>query len=105
MPHRPAWYTYNIALDHLWAGDLAAAQESQRNPIFGGNRRTRSPTRSWQPSTAFQGRADHAARVVSGLREKHPALGFAQFLPSQRYKQRERLERVAGVLKRVGLPD
>ena len=104
MPHRPAWYTYNIALDHLWAGDLAAAQESAESDLRRESE-DRSPTRSWQPSTAFQGRADHAARVVSGLREKHPALGFAQFLPSQRYKQRERLERVAGVLKRVGLPD
>ena len=31
-------------------------------------------------------------------------MDFAQFLPSQRFKHRESLVTVAGVLERVGLP-
>lgn len=103
-PHYPMWYIYNLALGHLWAGDLGSAQEAAELHLV---REPDDPYSYTNLATIYglQDRFDDAARVVSNLRERFPTFGIGQFLPSQRYKERERLERVVGVLRRAGLPD
>ena len=103
-PHYPMWYMYNLAVGHLWAGDLASAQEWAELHL---EREPDDPFSYTNLATVygFRDRLDDAARVVARLRERHPAFDLAQFLPSQRYKERGRLDRVVGVLRRAGLPE
>ena len=103
-PHYPMWCLYNLALGHLWAGDLASAQDAAERHL---EREPDDPYSYTILATVygFQDRLDDAAFVVRRMRERLPTFDLAQFLPSQRYKERERLERVEGVLRRAGLPD
>jgi adenylate cyclase len=103
-PYHPAWYTYHFALANLWTGDLAAAQQAAEayrevepdDPFGYTNLAT---------VYAFQQREDDAAGMISELRKRFPAFGTADIILSKRYKEREKLDRVVGVLRRAGLPD
>lgn len=102
-PHYPAWYTYNMTLAHLWAGDLASAEAAADAYL---EREPDEPFSYTNLATVygFQGRREDAALVISRLRARVPGFGFAQFLPSQRYKERARLDRIADVMRQAGLP-
>jgi adenylate cyclase len=103
-PHYPAWYTYNFALANLWLGKLAAAQEAAEAYL---RLEPNDPFAHTNLATVygFQQRAEDAARTVSELREKFPEFGIEEIILSQRYKERDRLDRVVEVLRNAGLPD
>jgi len=102
-PLYPAWYTYQFATASLWNGDLAGSQAAaeaylaeEPNDPFG--------YVLLAIVHGFRGRADEAARIVGQLKERFPEFGIAVVVLSQRYKDRERLDRVVNVLRDAGLP-
>ena len=102
-PHHPAWYTYHFALANSWAGDLAAAEESAEAY------RQQEPDDPFGYTNlaivyGFQQREDDAAGLMSELRNRFPAFGTGDIILSNRYKNREQLDRIVGVLRRAGLP-
>jgi TolB-like protein/Tfp pilus assembly protein PilF len=103
-PHYPSWYTYNLALAQLWAGDLHSAQEAAELYL---RQEPDEPYAYTNLATVygFQGRGEDAARVVSSLRKRFAAVRIDQITLSQRYREREKLERVVGILRQAGLPD
>lgn len=103
-PHYPTWYTYQLALASLWKGDLASSQTEAEAYLA---QEPDDPFAYMMLATvhSFRDQPDEAARLVGQLREKFPEFGLSVVALSQRYKDRERLERVLGVLRRAGLPD
>jgi tetratricopeptide (TPR) repeat protein len=103
-PHHPAWYTYNLALANLWIGNFAAAREAAEIYM---RQEPDDPYSYTNLATVygFLEQRDDATRIISDLRDKFPAFGMREVFLSQRYKERERLERVTGVLSQAGLPD
>jgi adenylate cyclase len=103
-PHYPAWYLYQYALAHLWTGDLAAAREAAEVDI---KLEPDDPYSYFALASvyAFQEREDDAARVVSELRKRFPAFGVRDLLLSERYKERDKLDRIIDALRQAGLPE
>ena len=102
-PYHPAWYTYQFALANLWTGDLAAAQAAAEAHL---EQEPDDPYSYIMLATVygFQHREEDAVRTISELRNKFPAFGMGDIILSQRYKEREKLDRVVEVLRRAGLP-
>lgn len=103
-PHYPTWYTYNLATANLWLGNFAAAQAAAETYI---RREPDEPYAYMNLATiyGFQGREADAARLVQQLKEKFPAFTIKDVILSQRYKERERLDRIVNVLRAAGLPE
>ena len=103
-PYYPAWYTYNFALANLWSGSLATAQEAAEAHL---KQEPDEPYSYLILATVygFQQREDDAVRTISELKKRFPAFGIKEIMLSQRYKEREKLDRVVEVLRRAGLPD
>jgi TolB-like protein len=103
-PHHPSWYTYHFALANAWAGDPAAARDAGEAYL------RQEPDDPFGLTNlaivyAFQQREDDAAALMSELRKRFPAFGVGDIILSNRYKEREKLDRVIGVLRRAGLPN
>lgn len=84
-------------------GNLAAAQEAAETYL---QQEPDEPYAYMNLATiyGFQEREDDAARAVLRLREKFPVFGMKDVILSQRYKEREKLDRVIEVLRRADLP-
>ena len=93
-----------FALANLWMGNFAAAQEAAEADL---QRDGGGPL--WYALMAtiagFQERDDDAVRMVSELRTRFPTFGIKDVILSERYKEREKLERMLEVLRRAGLPE
>jgi adenylate cyclase len=103
-PHYPAWYTYNLALANLWMGNVAQALDAARTYL----RQEPEDVYAYMNLATVCGfdQQDHeAAQVISTSREKFPYFTLAHVALSQRYREREKLDRVMAVLRRAGLPD
>jgi Flp pilus assembly protein TadD len=103
-PHHPAWITYHFGLANLWAGDLAAAEAAAHAYL------QQEPDDPFALTNlaivyGFQQREDDAAELISKLKNKFPAFGMGDIILSNRYKEREKLDRVVDILRRAGLPD
>ncbi len=103
-PYYPNWYTYNLATAYLWAGDYAAAQGAAKAHL---EREPDDPYSYANVATifAFQGRDHDAVRTISELKSRFPAFGVQDIILSQRYKERDRLDRIVEALRKAGLPD
>jgi TolB-like protein/Tfp pilus assembly protein PilF len=103
-PHPPNWYIESFAMAHLWIGDLAAAQEAAEE-----NFRLEPDDQDAHMILAtvygFQRREDDAIRIISELKKKFPAYGLRNITLSERYLEREKLDKVIAVLRRAGLPE
>ncbi len=102
-PHYPTWLSYNLAKANLWMGNFVVAQEAAETYL---QQQPDEPYAYVLVATinGLQQREEEATRVVAQLREKFPAFGIKNIILSQRYKEREKLDRVIGVLRRAGLP-
>lgn len=103
-PYCPTWYTYQFALANLWNGNLATAQEAAEMYL------QQEPDESYSylilaTVYGFQQREDDAVRTISELKKRFPAFDIKELMLSQRYKERDKLDRVVEVLRRAGLPD
>jgi len=103
-PHYPAWYLYQYALANLWTGDLAAAEAAAEADL---KLEPDDPYSYFALATvyAFQGREEDAARRVGEIRRRFPAFGVTDLLLSERYKEREKLDRVVDAMRHAGLPE
>ena len=103
-PHPPNWYIESFAMAHLWIGDLATAQEAAEE-----NFRLEPDDEDAHMILAtvygFQRRENDASRIVSELRNKFPAYSLRNIAHSERYLEREKLDKVVTVLRRAGLPE
>jgi adenylate cyclase len=103
-PHPPHWYIESFAMANLWAGDLATAQEAAEE-----NFRLEPDDQDAHQILATvygcQGNESEAARIVSGLKTKHPGYTLRNIALSERYVEREKLHKVVAVLRRAGLPE
>lgn len=101
-PYHPSWYTYHFALANLWTGDLLTAQQAAEAY------RAAEPDDPFGYTNlaivyAFQQREDDAAFLITELRKRFPAFNIADIILAKRYKEREKLDRIVGVLRGVGL--
>jgi len=103
-PHPPNWYIESFAMAHLWIGDLATAQEAAEE-----NFRLEPDDEDAHMILAtvygFQRREDDAVRIVSELKKKFPAYSLRNIARSERYLEREKLDKVVAILRRAGLPE
>jgi TolB-like protein/cytochrome c-type biogenesis protein CcmH/NrfG len=103
-PRPPAWYLESYGLAHLWFGDYATAQNAfaEQLQIYPDD-----ADALMHAATAygFQGRMDDARRVVSTLRTKQPTYCLKVVMRTERYKEREQIEKVIAILRDAGLPE
>jgi TolB-like protein/two-component SAPR family response regulator/lipoprotein NlpI len=101
-PHYPAWYTYHFATANLWMGNFVAAQEAAETYM---RREPDEPYAYMNLATVygFQGREADASATVAQLRDKFPAFGIKNVILAERYKERDKLDRIVNVLKRAGM--
>jgi adenylate cyclase len=103
-PHPPHWYFESFAMAHLWIGDLATAREAAEE-----NFRLEPEDQDAHQILAtvygFQGNESEAARIVSGLKTKHPGYSLRNIALSEQYLERGKLDKVIAVLCRAGLPE
>jgi adenylate cyclase len=103
-PHYPAWYTYNLALANLWMGNLPQAIDAARTYL----RQEPEDVYAYMNLAivcGFDRRDDEASELVSTVREKFPYFTLANVALSQRYREREKFDRVINVLRKAGLPE
>ena len=103
-PYRESWVTYYLTLSHLWMGNLAAALESAERYL------QQEPDEPYgfmylAVVYGFQEQDGKAAATVAQLKEKFPAFGIKNVILSERYKEREKLDRIVNVLRAAGLPE
>jgi TolB-like protein len=101
-PHRESWLTYYFTLANLWMGNFAAALESAELYL---QQQPDEPYGFMYLAVVygFQEQDGKAAATVAQLREKFPAFGIKNVILSERYKEREKLDRIVNVLKRAGM--
>lgn len=103
-PHPPNWYIELFAMAHLWGGDLVTAQKAAEE-----NFRLEPDDEDAHMILAtvygFQLREDDAFRIVTELKKKFPAYSLRNIALSERYLEREKLDKVVAVLRRAGLPE
>jgi TolB-like protein len=102
-PHYPPWLTYNLAIAHLWTGRLDAAEQAAETY------RQQEPEDPFAYAIlatvyAFQQRDGEASSAIAQLRDKFPEFRLDNVLLSNRYRDREKLDRVARALRTAGLP-
>lgn len=103
-PHVPAWCTYHFATANLWSGNFPVAQEVAETYL---RQEPDDPYGYMNLATiySFQGLEAKASATVAQLKDKFPAFGIKNVTLAEPYKEREKLDRVIGVLRRAGLPD
>jgi adenylate cyclase len=103
-PYYPSWYNNQFALANLWSGNLATAQEAAEAYL---EQEPNDADAYMNLATVygFQQRDADVVRMISELRNRFPAFGIADIVLSQRYKEREKLDRVVEIVRRAGLPD
>ena len=103
-PHRESWLTYYFTLANLWMGNFAAALESAELYLH------QEPDEPYglmylTAVYGFQEQHGKAAATVAKLREKFPAFGIKNIILSERYREREKLDRILSILRTAGLPE
>ena len=103
-PHYPAWYTYYVALAHLWLGDFAAAIEAIEIYRRG---EPDDPLGVIVLATihSFAGRKEQAREAIRVVRERFSQIAIADLALSQCYRDPAQLERVLGAMREAGLPE
>jgi tetratricopeptide (TPR) repeat protein len=101
-PYRESWVTYYLTLSHLWMGNFASALESAELYL---QQEPEEPYGFMYLTVVygFQEQDGKAAATVAQLKEKFPAFGIKNVILSERYKEREKLDRIVNVLKRAGM--
>ncbi len=103
-PHPPHWYIESFAMANLWFGDLAMARKAAEE-----NFRLEPDDQDAHQILAtvygFLGNESEAARIIAGLKTKHPRYSLRNIALSERYLQRGKLDKVTTVLRRAGLPE
>ena len=103
-PHPPFWYIESFAMANLWIGDLAgavaAAEENFRLVPDDVEAHMHLAT-----VYGFQLRNEDATRVITILKRKFPDYTIRNVMFSERYREREKLDQVIGVLRKAGLPE
>jgi TolB-like protein len=103
-PHRESWLTYYFTLASLWMGNFAAALESAELYL------QQEPDEPYgfmylAAVYGFQEQDGKAAATVALLREKFPAFGIKNVILSERYKERDKLDRIVNILRAGGLSE
>ena len=103
-PHTEHWMVYYDMIANLWMENFVAALDSAKLYL------QQAPDEPYGYAYlaviyGFQGQKDSAARTVALLREKAPAFSVKNIIHSQRYKEREKLDRIVNVLREAGLPE
>jgi TolB-like protein/two-component SAPR family response regulator len=103
-PHRESWLTYYLTLAHLWMGNFAAALESAELYL---QQQPDEPYGYMYLAVVygFQEQDGKAAATVTQLKEKFPAFGIKNVILSERYKEREKLDRIVSILRTAGLSE
>jgi TolB-like protein/two-component SAPR family response regulator/cytochrome c-type biogenesis protein CcmH/NrfG len=103
-PHRESWLTYYLTLVYLWAGNFAAALESAELYL------QQEPDEPYglmylAVVHGFQEQNDKATAIVDQLKERFPSFGIKNVILSERYKEKEKLDRIVNILRAAGLPE
>jgi adenylate cyclase len=103
-PHPPSWYIESVGMAKLWTGDLAgaeaAAEENLR--LFPDDAISHMHLATVY---GFQDRHEDAARLIDILKRKFSDYDIGTVIYSERYREREKLDKVIGVLRTAGLPE
>lgn len=103
-PRPIGWYIESYGLAHLWHGDYATAQAAFEEHL------------SLEPDDndalmhvatvyGFQKRFDDAKRIVAELLAGYPTFSLKNIAHTERYLEKEKLEKVMSVLREAGLPE
>ncbi len=107
MRHSPLtehWMVYYDIIADLWIGNFISALDSAKMLL------QREPDEPYGYAYlaviyGFQGEKDAAARTIALLKEKAPAFTIKDIILSQRYKEREKLDRIVKILRAAGLSE
>jgi TolB-like protein/two-component SAPR family response regulator len=103
-PQAENWLFYYDCIIELWRGNFDTALDSAKLYL------SQEPDEPYCNAYiaviyGFQGQMDSAARTVALIRKKAPAFSIKNIVHSQRYKDREKLDRIVNVLRDAGLPE
>ena len=101
-PKLDSWYRYYLTLSHTWMGELAAARQSAESYV----RQEPIEPYGYMYLAAicdFQGQPEKAAAAIASLKEFSLAFGIANVLRSERYREREKINRIVAAVSRAGL--
>lgn len=103
-PQYPSWYTYYLALIHMWMSNHAAALEAAETYLG------QEPDEPFAFAIlamilAFQGRKTEAAEMIRRLRERFADFSMTEIHMSQHYRERANMDKVVNALREAGLPD
>jgi TolB-like protein/Flp pilus assembly protein TadD len=101
-PHCPSWFTYNLAMAHLWLGDLDHAYEGASAYL---QREPDEPLAYTNLAIVlgFMGRDSDASNLIADLKGKFLSFGIEDFVISHRYKEKEKQARMVDILRKAGL--
>jgi TolB-like protein/Tfp pilus assembly protein PilF len=103
-PRPIGWYIESYGLAHLWHGDYATAQAAFEEHL------------SLDPDDndalmhvatvyGFQNRFDDAKPIVAQLLAKYPTFSLRNIVRTERYIEKEKIDKVVSVLRQAGLPE
>ncbi len=103
-PRPLGWYIESYALAYLWSNDYVTAQASFEEQL---QMYPDDVNALMHVATVygFQNRHDDAKRVVSLIRAKYPFYCLSDVRRTERYKEKEKIDRIIAALLRAGLPE
>ncbi len=103
-PHTENWMIYYSSLVALWRGDFSAANDYAELYL------QKEPDEPYgyvymAVIQGFQNQMDNAAKTVARLKQVVPTFTIKNIILSQRYKERENLDRIVKILREAGLSE
>lgn len=103
-PHPPSWYVETFSMAKLWTGDFAGAEAAadENLRLFPDD-----PLAYMHLATVygFQDRNEDAVRLVTILKRKFSDFNIRTVIYAERYREREKMDKVIGILRNAGLPE